>query len=159
MSGATHVRPAEERDIPAILALLRQVNLVHHVGRPDLFKVSTKYTSEELSAILRDEGTPVFVCEDETGQILGHAFCIFQQILGDNIRTDVKTLYIDDICVDENHRGLHVGSALYDHVLAFARASGCYNVTLNVWSCNTGAMAFYEALGMVPQKIGMETIL
>ena len=32
------VRRAEVRDIPAILNLLVQVDMVHHNGRPDLFK-------------------------------------------------------------------------------------------------------------------------
>ena len=35
----------------------------------------------------------------------------------------------------------------------------CYNVTLNVWSCNESAMKFYESLGLKPQKVGMETLL
>lgn len=52
-----------------------------------------------------------------------------------------------------------VGRALYNSALAQARALGCYNVTLNVWSCNPGAAAFYQSLGMQPYKIGMETIL
>ena len=72
---------------------------------------------------------------------------------------DVLTLYIDDICVDVNARGQHVGSMIYEHIVDFARQSGCYNVTLNVWSCNPGAMKFYERLGMVPYKVGMETLL
>ena len=61
--------------------------------------------------------------------------------------------------VDAAARGKGVGRALYHHVLDFARAEGCYNVTLNVWACNPGAQRFYEAMGMVPQKLGMETIL
>ena len=68
-------------------------------------------------------------------------------------------LYIDDICVDEGARGRGVGRALYGHILGFAREKGCYNVTLNVWSCNPGAMAFYEKLGLTPYKVGMEKIL
>ena len=73
--------------------------------------------------------------------------------------TDVRTLYIDDLCVDENARGRHVGEALYRHVLGFAREQGCYNVTLNVWACNESAIRFYEAMGLKTQKIGMETVL
>ena len=69
------------------------------------------------------------------------------------------TLYIDDICVDETARGQGVGRALYDHILDYAREKGCYNVTLNVWNCNPGAMAFYEKLGLAPYKVGMEKIL
>ena len=153
------VRRAEERDLDRILDLLVQVNLVHHLGRPDLFKKATKYSREELLAIIADEKTPVFVCEDEDGTVLGHGFCILQQKEDDRILTPVKTLYIDDICVDEKARGRKVGRALYDHIIAFAKEAGCYNVTLNVWCLNPGAMAFYEKCGMVPQKIGMETIL
>ena len=154
------VRRAQEKDIPGILKLLVQVDMVHHNGRPDLFKgPATKYTAEELSEILKDDKTPVFVCVDEEDNPLGHAFCIHKQVKEDHVLTDVKTLYIDDICVDEAARGMHVGSMLYDYVIEYARKHDFYNVTLNVWSCNPTAMKFYEAMGMVPQKIGMETVL
>jgi ribosomal protein S18 acetylase RimI-like enzyme len=73
--------------------------------------------------------------------------------------TDILTLYIDDICVDESARGMHVGEAIYEHIIEYARSNGCYNVTLNVWSCNPGAMKFYEKMGLVPYKVGMEKIL
>ena len=153
------LRRAEARDIPAIMALLVQVNMVHHNGRPDLFKgPTTKYTEAELAAILADDATPVFVCADDSGCVLGHGFCVMQHS-GGQLMEEHDTLYIDDICVDENARGLGVGRALYGHILAYARSLGCYNVTLNVWTCNPGAMAFYEKLGMKPYKIGMEQIL
>ena len=153
------VRPAAERDIPAIMALLVQVNMVHHNGRPDLFKgPTTKYTEAELQAILSDDATPVFVCVDESDRVLGHGFCVMQHS-GGQLMEEHDTLYIDDICVDESARGLGVGRALYEHILAFAREKGCYNVTLNVWSCNPGAMKFYEKLGMAPYRVGMEKIL
>lgn len=154
------IRRAVEDDMPAIHRLLVQVNAVHHQGRPDLFKPagSTKYTDGELRALIHDQQRPIFVADDG-GQVAGYAFCIFQQLIGDHIRTDVKTLYIDDLCVDEARRGRHVGRQLYEHVLAFARECGCYNVTLNVWSCNEPAMRFYERLGLKPQKVGMEVIL
>lgn len=154
------VRRAESRDIPRVLELLVQVNMVHHLGRPDLFNgPATKYTAEELEAIFRDDSRPVFVCVDEQDRVLGYAFCIFQQHVNDHILTDIRTLYIDDLCVDETIRGRHIGRTLYEHVLGFARESGCYNVTLNVWACNQSALKFYEKCGLKPQKIGMETIL
>ena len=159
MSIDWKVRFAEEKDIPAIMELLRQVNRVHYEGRPDLFRLSTKYTEEELQAILQDPETPVFVCEDQEGRILGHGFCMLQRPENTRLLTDILTLYIDDICVDEKARGQHVGKAVYEHILAYARERGCYNVTLNVWNCNPGAMKFYEKLGLVPYKVGMETIL
>jgi len=154
------VRRAQNKDIPRVLELLVQVDMVHHNGRPDLFKGPvTKYTAEELEEIFAKEDAPVFVCVDESDRVLGHAFTVYKQILGNNVLTDVRTLYIDDICVDETARGQGVGKALYEHVLAYAREQGFYNVTLNVWACNPGAMKFYEAMGLKPQKIGMEYIL
>lgn len=153
------VRRAETRDIPAVLNLLVQVNMVHHNGRPDLFNgPTTKYTAEELKEIFSNDETPVFVCADESGRVLGHGFCVMQHA-GGRLMTEHDTLYIDDICVDENARGLGVGRALYDHILNYAREKSCYNVTLNVWTCNPGAMAFYEKLGLTPYRVGMEKIL
>lgn len=155
-----NIRRATEADLEGLNRLLRQVLEVHHEGRPDLFKSGAKkYTDEELIAILHDENTPVFAAVDENGYMLGYAFCVFIRHKDNNILTDVKTLYIDDLCVDECTRGTGVGRALYNHVLSFAKEQGCYNVTLNVWACNESAKRFYEKLGLVPQKYGMETIL
>ena len=153
------IRRAEEKDIPRMGALLEQVNLVHHYGRPDIFKVGRKYTDDELVAIIHDETKPILVAVDETDFVMGYAFCIYQQHIGSQLMTDIKTLYIDDLCVDETLRGKHVGKALYEAAVTLARESGCYNLTLNVWSCNPGAMRFYEKCGLVPQKVGMELIL
>lgn len=154
------IRRAETRDMPRIDELLMQVELVHHKARPDLFKNGgRKYTDEELAAIIADDKRPILVAVDETNRLLGYAFCIFQQYLDNTIMTDIKTLYIDDLCVDEACRGQHIGRALYEAVLAYAREHGCYNVTLNVWSGNDNAQRFYESCGLKPQKIGMEVIL
>ena len=61
--------------------------------------------------------------------------------------------------MDEQLRGCHIGKALYEAAVQMAKDSGCYNVTLNVWSCNPSAMRFYEAQGLVPQKVCMELVL
>lgn len=154
------IRRADERDMDGINKLLHQVLMVHHNGRPDLFKSNAKkYTDEELMAILADDSKPIFVGVDEEGEVLGYAFCVFLQHLNNNILTDIKTLYIDDLCVDEKKRGMHIGKQMYEYVVDFAKNEGCYNVTLNVWSCNESAMKFYEKCGLVPQKVGMELIL
>ena len=154
------IERARIKDMEGINKLLKQVLMVHHNGRPDLFKADVKkYTDEELAAIIQDDSRPIFVARDEMGTVMGYAFCVYQQYVNNNILTDVKTLYIDDLCVDETLRGQHVGKQLYDYVLSFAKENGFYNVTLNVWSCNEGAMKFYEKCGLKPQKVGMEVIL
>ena len=154
------IRRAKNTDMKGINKLLYQVLMVHHNGRPDLFRANVKkYTDEELMEIIADDKRPIFVGVDENEEVLGYAFCIFQQHKDSHVLTDVLTLYIDDLCVDEEKRGMHIGKQLYEYVLAFAKEQGCYNVTLNVWSCNESAMKFYESCGLVPQKVGMEKIL
>lgn len=153
------VRRAIEKDILRIGDLLRQVCLVHHNGRPDIFKVGRKYSDEELRLLLSDESRPILVAADDNDEVIGYCFCIFQQHKDSSVLTDIKTLYIDDLCVDETLRGKHIGKTLYEAALKLARESGCYNLTLNVWSCNPSAMRFYEAQGLVPQKVGMEIVL
>ena len=153
------IRRALEKDIPKMEDLLSQVDLVHHNGRPDIFKIGRKYSAEELKVLLQDEERPILVSVDEQDEVLGYCFCIYQQHVNNSVLTDVKTLYIDDLCVDEALRGRHIGRELYEAAVKMARDSGCYNLTLNVWSCNPSALRFYEACGLVPQKICMEKIL
>ena len=153
------IRRANQGDLAEVKELLDQVNMVHHLGRPDIFNIGRKYNDAQILAIFKDQERPVFVAVDQNDKAMGYAFCVFQEHKNDNMLTDIKTLYIDDLCVFENLRGKRIGRALYDHVLAFAKENGCYNVTLNVWGCNKAAQKFYEKLGMTVQKIGMETIL
>ena len=153
-----NIRRADKRDMDKIKDLLNQVLTVHHNGRPDLFKANCrKYTDSELEELIKDNARPIFVA-DEDG-VLGYAFCVIKETKNNNILTDIKTLYIDDLCVDENIRGKHVGTALYNYVKEYAKEIGCYNVTLNVWSCNESAQQFYEGQGLKPQKTTLETIL
>ena len=152
------IRRAEIKDIPGIISLLHQVNMVHHVLRPDLFKpYTTKYNEQELEALIGDDSKPIFVFDD--GAILGHAFCMITEVKGDKLLQDIKTMYIDDICVDENARGKHVGKALYEYVRDYAQSIGCNNITLNVWDGNDAALNFYRNMGMKVQKTTMEIIL
>lgn len=155
-----NIRRATKKDINGINNLLCQVLSVHHNGRPDLFKGNVKkYTDSQLSDMFQDDSKPIFCALDENEIVLGYAFCIFQQHINDNILTDIKTLYIDDLCVDENARGQHIGKQIYDYVVNYAKEQGCYNLTLNVWECNPDAKKFYESCGLKPQKTGMEMVL
>ena len=150
------VRRATTNDIGRIIELLHQVDMVHHALRPDLFKpYTTKYDEQELKALLSDDNKPVFVF-DNGNDVLGHAFCLITQVRDDKLLQDIKTLYIDDICVDEKARGQHVGKSLYEYVRDYALSIGCNNITLNVWDGNEPAINFYRNMGMKVQKTTME---
>lgn len=152
------IRKANNADIQRIMELLHQVNMVHAEIRPDLFKPhTTKYNEQELSNLLADERKPIFVYDD--GSVWGYAFCQINEVKDDILLQDIKTLYIDDICVDENARGRHIGKALFEFVRDYALSIGCNNITLNVWEGNDAAMSFYRDMGMHVQKTTMETKL
>ena len=153
-----NIRFAEEKDIPAMIDLLKQVGQVHHEIRPDIFRSGAqKYDEAALSELLKDPVRPIFVAEEET--VLGYCFCILEETGNHPVLEDERTLYIDDLCVDENCRGRHVGKLLYEHACRFAREQKCNTVTLNVWCGNDSAMAFYDKMGLKPRKIYMETRL
>ena len=152
------IRKANKNDIGRIIELLHQVDMVHHEIRPDLFKpYTTKYNEQELEALLDNDNNPIFVYDD--GEVLGHAFCQITDVKSHKLLQDAKTLYIDDICVDEKARGKHVGKALYEFVRDYAKSIGCYNMTLNVWEGNDPALSFYKNMGMKVQKTGTEEII
>ena len=153
------IRKARKEDIGRIIDLLHQVNMVHHEIRPDLFRPhTTKYDRQELENLLNVEEKPVFVFDSGNG-VSGYAFCQITEIKDDILLQDIKTLYIDDICVDESARGRHVGKALFEYVREYAKSIGCHNITLNVWEGNIPASRFYQNMGMKVQKTTMETIL
>lgn len=154
------LRRAENKDTAKVLDLLHQVLEVHAALRPDLFiSGTTKYTEEELHAIFADDHRPVYVATNEEGNVLGYAFCVLEEpVCSENLYPH-RTLYIDDICVDQAARGQHVATALYNHVKGEAKRLGCYSITLNVWTGNTGAEQFYAAMGMKPRKTMLESVI
>ena len=150
------IRFAEEKDIPGMIELLKQVGQVHHDIRPDIFRDGCqKYDEVALAELLKDETRPIFIA-DEDGDVMGYCFCILRAFAGESVMTDRKELYIDDLCVDEGHRGQGIAKALYRHVTDFAKSIGCTFITLNVWSGNDSAMKFYENAGLTPRSITME---
>lgn len=151
------VRRAERKDTPRIQQLLWQVEQVHHRIRPDLFRDGgCKYTDAQLADILADDARPVLAAVDENDRLLGYAFCKFVEYRDDNIMQDRRTLYLDDLCVDETLRGQHIGRALFEAVRDYARAHGCRDLTLNVWTGNDAARRFYESCGFRPRKVCMD---
>lgn len=153
------IRFAENRDIPGMIALLRQVGDVHHQIRPDIFRSGAqKYDENGLKAILADKTKPIFVAVDgET--VAGYCFCVLKDYRGSGVQTDRVEVYIDDLCVDESRRGSGVATALYRHVTDYAKGLGCAFISLNVWCGNESAMKFYEKMGLTPRHIMLEMAL
>ena len=144
------IRRAEEKDIPRIIELLGQVLQIHADIRPDIFiPGTTKYTAGELAELLQNEEKPIY----------GYAFCQLKEQPFSNNMVPFRSLFIDDLCVDQRTRGQHVGESLFEYVKEEARRRGCYEVTLNVWAGNTAAEKFYDKMGLRTKERQMEYIL
>ena len=154
------IRRAENKDAKKILDLLMQVLNIHAAIRPDVFiPDTTKYTESELYDMFKDDTRPVFVAVSDDDKVLGYAFCVLKKQPFSNNMVPFTSLFIDDLCVDESCRGMHIGQKLFDYVKDQAKALGCYEITLNVWEGNDAARGFYENLGLKPKETQMEYIL
>ncbi len=154
------VRKANASDYKGIERLLVEVNNLHQKLRPDIFvENAVKYNENQFDEIISNDSTPVFVAVDDNGNIMGHMFCEMRDFSKSHVFKDFKSLFIDDLCVEEGARGQGVGKALYEFAIGYARENGCYDVTLNVWEGNDSARAFYEKMGMFVKETQMEYIL
>ena len=90
---------------------------------------------------------------------MGYAFCQLKEQPFSNNMVQFKSFFIDDLCVDMQARGQHIGESLFEYVKQEAKKLGCYEVTLNVWTGNTTAEKFYEKMGMKTKERQLEYIL
>ncbi len=153
------IRKALDKDADKILALLAQVEHIHYLGRPDIFRLNgTKFTAEELRELMRDESRPIFVAEED-GEVVGYTFCIINEVKDSTMLLDAKTLHLEDVCVDESKRDLGVGGRLMEFAKSYAKEIGCVRIDLDVWEFNDGARRFYEKYGFTCQKRRMDLTL
>ena len=111
------IRKAEEKDILRIIELLGQVLQIHADIRPDIFiPGTTKYTVSQLTELLEKEEKPIYVAVNEEDVCVGYAFCQLQEQPVSNNTVPFKSFYIDDLCVDQEARGQHIGESLFEHV-------------------------------------------
>ena len=95
---------SRRKDIPRILELLGQVLQIHADIRPDIFiPGTTKYTTDELTELLKNEEKPIYVAADEADVCVGYAFCQLKEQPFSNNMVPFKSLFIDDLCVDQEH--------------------------------------------------------
>ncbi len=153
------IRLANLKDVKRLQDLLFSVQNLHAEGRPDVFVKDTwKYSDTKVKEIISNKNSPVFVGVID-GEVMAYAFCEIQDNTGTDNLKNLKTLYIDDLCVDEKYRGKGYGKEIYAFVKNFAKQQNCYHLTLNVWHLNQNAVKFYEKVGMQPLKTTMEVIL
>ena len=135
---ATTIRPAIAADVPQILAFVRA--LAAFEREPDA-AVATE------ADLLRDGfgPNPFYFCliAEYDGQPAGFALYFFNY----STWTGRPGLYLEDLFVQPEFRGLGIGKALLQRVAAIAVEKSCPRLQWEVLDWNTPAIDFYRAMG------------
>ncbi|MBQ7699562.1 MAG: GNAT family N-acetyltransferase [Clostridia bacterium] len=150
------IEKAKKEQAKEIVTLLKYICEVHRKGRPDVFiSGQPKYDEEAVCRLIDDENYRL-VAATEDGYVIGYMIAkIVENESGPHIKT-VKTLYIDDICVDKRYAHKGVGTALFEEAKRIGKGSGCERIDLNVWAFNGAAIEFYKKMGMSVSRMSME---
>jgi ribosomal protein S18 acetylase RimI-like enzyme len=153
----TEIRKAEKKQAAQIVGLLEYIFALHKKGRPDVFADtdSPKYTEEDVCRLIDDENYRIISAEED-GRVVGYMIAELVDGSKHPHMRSVKTLYIDDICVDEAYAHKGVGTALFEEAKRIGKELGCVRIDLNVWAFNEGAIKFYEKMGMTVSSMRME---
>lgn len=134
------VRSATPDDVPAILALIRE--LAEYEKSLDKVVATTENLREDL---FPEAGRPV--CEALMGEVDGvvEGFALFFH----NYSTWVgrKGIYLEDLYVRPHRRGCGLGKALFRRVVEVANVRGCHRMDWMVLDWNTTAQEFYKRMG------------
>lgn len=134
----TTIRPAVAADVPLILEFIR--GLAIYEREPDAV------TATEAD-LLRDGfgENPYFYCiiAEYEGKPAGFAFYFFNY----STWTGRPGLYLEDLFVNPEFRGLGIGKALLARVAAIALEKGCPRLQWEVLDWNAPAVDFYASLG------------
>ncbi|HDR9097134.1 GNAT family N-acetyltransferase [Burkholderia vietnamiensis] len=138
MSGAAAIRPAEARDVGAIVALMRE--LAEFEKLTHLF-VATE--ADLADALFGERPAAEALVAEQDGAIVAYALFFH------NYSTFVgrRGLYLEDLYVQPAQRGTGLGTALLRHLAALAVERRCARFEWSVLDWNRPAIDFYEKMG------------
>jgi GNAT superfamily N-acetyltransferase len=135
---ATTIRPATRADVPQILAFIRSLAA---------FERSPEAVEATENGLERDGfgANPFYFCliADHNGRPAGFALYFFNY----STWTGRPGLYLEDLFVETEFRGLGIGKALLERVALIAVEKGCPRLQWEVLDWNTPAIDFYRAMG------------
>ncbi len=139
MSSRLKIRTAQKEDAALVLSFIKKIAEYEKMSDQ---VVATVETLEEF--IFEKKAAQVFLAEYD-GEPAGFAlfFENFSTFIG---RTG---LYLEDLFVDPDKRGLGIGKALFQAVAAEAKRRGCQRME---WTCldwNTPSIEFYRRMGAI----------
>jgi ribosomal protein S18 acetylase RimI-like enzyme len=142
------VRDAEERDLEKLLGLYGELAEGDFSRMPADVEVSRVV----LARIISDQRRHLCVAENGN-EVVGSAELIVIEGLTHGA---MRWAVIENVIVSGEIRGSGAGTALLEHLLNLARASGCYKVQLHSGKQRADAHRLYRRLGFRPVAEGFK---
>lgn len=142
-SSGFAIRTARPKDVGTLLSLIRKLAKYERLTRE--VKTTERALRTHLFGPRRAaQAVVAYVGERPVGfAVFFHNFSTFVGKPG---------LYIEDLFVEESHRGRGLGRALFHHLATLARQRGCGRMEWSVLDWNEPAIAFYRSLGARPMQ-------
>ena len=138
-----NIRPATPDDAELILRFITDLAIYEKAEH------EVKTDAAGIRDSLFGEGSTAhgLICEND-GQPIGYAVYFFNY----STWLGKHGLYLEDLYVSPEARGLGAGKALLRHLAQLAVARGCGRFEWSVLDWNTPAIEFYESFGARPQS-------
>ena len=151
------IREAKIEDLKQITIILEQIARMHYENRPDIFrKKSKKQIEKDLIEEINDDEKNVIIATDESSKVYGILICRIKETKAHINLKNSKTLWIEELGVNEKYRKNGIGKQLMKKAEEMAKKLGCKRIELNCWNFNQNAVNFYKAFGMDSQRIIFE---
>ena len=147
------IRAMLPEDFPAVSAMMDDLHALHVAGRPDLYVPMSPIYPENV--YLEKLADPAMLCLLAEVEGAPAGLC-FVEMRRRTCMRNIPSAYVDDMYVTPAFRRQGVATALFREAEKQAREKGAVRLDLMVWNFNREALAFYESLGMKPQRYILE---
>lgn len=147
------IRKMSILDFESVNKLMGQVHTIHVQNRSDCYvDIEFPYPIQEFSNMVEDTSIITILAEEEKNVV---GICVVS-IREKSCMVNLKTAYMDNLCVDENCRNKGIGAELFKFAEKEAKKMGAKRLDLMVWEFNEKANIFYQRLGMNIQRSILE---
>jgi len=145
MTPALHIRQAEVGDLPAVLALYKELSIA------DTNTLTLTLAEAMLEQFARYPNYRLFVACEGDEVVATYALLVMHNLA----HGGAPSAIVENVVVTAQRRGQGIGRQLMAHAVAEAAAAGCYKLALSSNARRTAAHAFYESLGFRRQGVSL----
>ena len=153
--GLCLIRCAAAADYTCVEAIMKEVQKLHVTWRPDIYKAADTVLPEEIFCRMVEAGTLLVAERDKN--VVGLLSYVYRHVQSDKQVTR-NILFVDDLAVKEEYRGMGIGRALLDFVKDKVCKEHLDGLELQVNARNVNARRMYEAYGFTEKSINLELL-